>query len=241
MKWTFGICCGGDDHLQDIIVSIKNQNEIKKQNYEILLISKKTSTIEELLNTHSKEIDIRLIEFDESTKEKWVTKKKNLIALYAKYPNISFLHDYIGLCKNWYKNFTEFGENWDVCMNPIRFNDNKRFRDWIIFKKVWGDPSFISYHDESQIKNMYVSGTYWCAKKIYMMKNPLNESLSWGQGEDLEWSHRCRLNWNYRINVNSCVKLLKEKLWQGQPDYCPHPDTDPNKNDFIDENFELQD
>lgn len=241
MKWSFGICFNEKTHLDKIILSIKNQKKIQKKDYEILIVSEKTPFIEKTLNNYNKEVDIRLIEFDESIKEKWITKKKNSIALYSKYQNICFLHDYIGLCKNWYYNFVKFGEDWDVCMNPVRFLDNSRFRDWIIFKQIWGDPSFISYYDDSQTKNMYVSGTYWCAKKFYMMKNPLNENLTWGQGEDLEWSHRCRLNWNYKINIKSPVKLLKEKTWMGQPDYCPHPNTDPNMNIFTQEELELQD
>ena len=150
----------------------------------------------------------------------------------AKYSNLVITHDYIAFCRDWYTSFKSFGDDWDVCMNPIRSPDGKRFRDWIRFKEWWGYPEFIPYDDGSQTLNMYVSGSYWCAKKDYMIQNPLNESLRWGQGEDLEWSHRCRHAWKYRMNRKSVVKMLKEKLWQGKPDYSPHPDTDPNSDDI---------
>ena len=59
---------------------------------------------------------------------------------------------------------------------------------------------------------MYISGAYFCAKKQFMLKYPLDETLIWGQGEDVEWSFRSREIWNYKCNPNSIVKLLKYKF-----------------------------
>jgi hypothetical protein len=58
---------------------------------------------------------------------------------------------------------------------------------------------------------MYVSGSYFCAKKEFMLKNPLDEKLGWNQCEDIEWSFRIRNFWNYRCNDKSVVKFLKYK------------------------------
>ena len=58
---------------------------------------------------------------------------------------------------------------------------------------------------------MYISGAYWIAKKEFMLKNPLNEILKWGQGEDVEWSLRVRELTEFKINANSIVKLMKYK------------------------------
>jgi hypothetical protein len=229
MKWSFGIVYHDTDLIDTIVNSIVNQENISPEKYEILLVGCETESIlKTVANFKSKKIDIKNFHFDESIKKAWTTRKKNLTALYAKYENLCITHDYIGFCKGWYKGFIEFGSDWDVCMNPIRFSDNKRFRDWISFKEYWGSPEFVSYNDNSKTQKMYISGTYWCAKKTFMLKNPMNEQLSWGQGEDLEWSHRCRNTWNYKLNINSPVKILKEKLWKGKLDYCPHPNTDPD-------------
>jgi hypothetical protein len=62
---------------------------------------------------------------------------------------------------------------------------------------------------------MYVSGTYWCAKKSFMLAHPLDERRVWGQGEDVEWSTRCRNLWNYRMNRQSSVRFFKEKTYNG--------------------------
>jgi hypothetical protein len=112
----------------------------------------------------------------------WITKKKNLVAYMSKYENLVITHDYVGFCRGWYRNFVEFGEDWEVCMNSIRRDDGRRFRDWITFKEWWGWPLFLPYEVTDQTSKMYVSGTYWCAKKHYMVKNPLNEKSKMGAG-----------------------------------------------------------
>ena len=32
---------------------------------------------------------------------------------------------------------------------------------------------------------MYISGAYWVAKRSFMIKNPLDEELAWGESEDV--------------------------------------------------------
>jgi hypothetical protein len=49
------------------------------------------------------------------------------------------------------------------------------------------------------------------AKKSVMLKNPLDENLSWGESEDVEWSKRVRLNHKITMNNNSSVYLNKQK------------------------------
>ena len=58
---------------------------------------------------------------------------------------------------------------------------------------------------------MYISGTYWIAKKRVMEEFPLNENLFWGQGEDVEWSKSVTKKYNFSINPNSIVKLMGYK------------------------------
>ena len=55
---------------------------------------------------------------------------------------------------------------------------------------------------------MTASGTYWVAKKEFMLKHKLNENLCWSDGEDCEWSIRIRNNTDIKMNLHSTVKLL---------------------------------
>jgi hypothetical protein len=58
---------------------------------------------------------------------------------------------------------------------------------------------------------MYISGSYWIAKKQVMEEFPLDESLVWGESEDVEWSKRIRDKYSFDLNIRSAVKLLKIK------------------------------
>ena len=198
MEWTFGIITGGGQevNINKIIDSIENQN-IENNKYEILIIG----------NCNIERNNTIIIPFDENIKPNWITKKKNLISKLCKFENVVYLHDYVSFEPNWYFNFVNFGEDWDVCMNRINNIDNTRYRDWILWL-----PKLFPYHDHSKIKEMYISGAYFCAKKQFMLKYPLDETLIWGQGEDVEWSLRSREIWNYKCNPNSIVKLLECKF-----------------------------
>jgi len=145
-------------------------------------------------------------------KSGWITKKKNLITQNAKYENIVFLHDYHMFMPDWYRGFLKFGTDWDVCMNKIENFWGHRFRDWV----SWDSPThgkrvLVDYNDNTFIKNCYISGSYWVAKKKFMEKYPLDEQYLWGQGEDLEWSFRIRDFFDYKMNKFSTVKHIRPK------------------------------
>jgi len=205
MKFTFGILTGGDNDemLKRIHQSIMQQG-IDKNNFEILFIGGKELSLE----------NSRFVQFDETIKSKWITRKKNILAKEAKYNNLCIMHDYMVLSKNWYSEFQKFGEDWDVCMNSIINLDGQRFRDWI----TWVDWSkekqiiFLDYDETNRTEEMYVSGSFFCVKKHFFLENPLNEDLIWGEAEDVEWSGRIRHKWNYKINSKSKIHLLKQKL-----------------------------
>lgn len=213
--WTFGIIFGNNPvYLNEVVESIQVQNI---SNYEIILIGDLSFV------SHINGPNIKKVHFNESIRPLWITKKKNIIANLSKYDNISIHHDYVKLDKNWYKEFNNFDDDWDVCMTRIQNKNGNRFRDWV----TWDPIEFVDYKDNSKTKNMYVSGTYFCIKKNYFMQNPLDENLIWGWGEDVEWSKRIRESWNYKCNWKSKVLLCKDKE--------PHPPehTDISKEWYI--------
>ena len=206
MNFTFGIITGGanngreslsnievSNRINNIIKSIKLQNIPK---YEIIIVG----------GVNNYDDSIKHIEFDESQKQGWITKKKNIIAESAKYDNLVIMHDYIKLEEGWYKGFLEFGDDWDVCMNVVNNIEGGRWVDWLSDHGNYH--VLIPYNTKDD--SMYVSGAYWVAKKSFMKQYPLNENLTWGQAEDVEWSRRWMNNKNYKMNINSSVRCCKE-------------------------------
>jgi len=211
MKFTFGIITYNDE--ARTLLAIKSILRENIPDCQIIVVGG-----ENLYNNDN----ITHIPFDESIKEGWITKKKNIITENAKYDNIVYMHDYIKLNQGWYNKFVEFGDDWDICMN--RINSFKyqhpwgnRFRDWT----AWDDPGICNIggvhscvmmpYAYNETQHMYISGTYWVAKKKVMEEEPLNETLCWGEGEDVEWSKRVRTKCRYVMNPHSSVQLTKLK------------------------------
>ena len=106
-------------------------------------------------------------------------------------------------------------------MNKILNYDDTRFRDWTLWTEnknkldqilsKRGSEALIPYKVQHLSNFMYISGAYWVAKKQLMEKFPLNEKLTWGEGEDVEWSKRVREEYNFTFNPYSTTKLLKYK------------------------------
>lgn len=217
MKWSFIIPYLDGTYLDRVVNSIRNQNNLTRDNFEIILIGPNNEALHKV-----KSLVDDVILFNETIIPGWITMKKNLGVLNANYENLCIMHDYVGLCENWYNGYMQFGTEWDVCLNSIRTSKGSRFWDWMALKRP--PLEFISYNDLSQTKtNMYASGTYWCAKKQFMLDNPLDIKRVWGEGEDIEWSLRCMATWNFTFNPFSVVKLMKDK----EP-YLPFQSSDPN-------------
>ena len=211
MKFTFGICTtsGNEGRIINIIESI-GKNKIPLDCYEIIVVGN-------ISLPHMRAIDIKIIPFDESVKKGWITKKKNIITNAAKYENIVYMHDYIVLTEGWYKSMCNYEDKWDLLMSRIINYDGSRFRDWALCGAWTHNPfvepntinSLIPYDEKRLSRWMYFSGTYWVAKKNFMLENPLKESLGWGEGEDVEWSERVRKKTNFMLNPSAVVKVNK--------------------------------
>lgn len=193
--------------IMNIIESIYRMNI---PNYEILVIGGNTNLFVGDLSKYN----MRKINFDESLKRAWITKKKNDIAKQCKYENIVMMHDYFVFHSSWYKHYDQFlkDREYDVCCNPILLIDGRRdYTDWI----VWDHPKYpkqstIPYHEWDKTKWQYISGGYFVVKKQFMIDNPFDENLIAGQEEDVEWSLRIRGKGKIICNPNSYVRHLKQ-------------------------------
>ena len=201
MNITFAITTdySNMEQLYEVFASIRDLNV---PNYEILVIGGKH---------FYDDPDIRYIHFDESEKNGWVTRKKNILCQEAKYENIVLMHDYYVFDKDWYKAYLEFGDDWDVCSNAQLLQNGKRhFTDWV----TWDCPLYPRYaalpYDEWSLTHyMYQSGGYMLVKKQVMLDNPFNEELTWGQADDVEWSLRIRTKYKMKCNGKAIVKHNK--------------------------------
>lgn len=206
MGITFGIITNGDRDISDVLQSIVNNNI---EHFEIIVVGgfRKYENFK-----------VTYIEFDESIKTAWITRKKNLITKYANYEDIVYMHDYILLSKDWYKNYNT---NYDICCNRILNPDKTRFRDWCLNElhmntfrhigmKLYNRNMIIPYNYNFS-KFMYISGSYFLAKKYVMEEFPLDENLVWGQGEDVYWSMDVLSKYNFTMNERCEVYLTKYK------------------------------
>lgn len=219
MKWTFGIITDGKQHnrVRDCISSIYHIKDMPLDKFEVIVIGGSPHEFcYAPVNEKTVVKNYKHVPFDENIKRSWITRKKNMIAENARYPNLSIAHDYVTWDENWYKNAVLFGEDWDVCMNRILNTDGKRFRDWVTWD---GGVHFIPYTEHSKTKHMYVSGSYFCVKKNFLLAHRLDETKIWGQAEDVDWSKFVRNFWNYKCNPASVVRFIKEK-----PHHPPTPE-----------------
>jgi hypothetical protein len=211
MKFTFGICttAGNKLRIENIIRSIE-LNNVPSSDCEVIVVGSDDLDI-------STDLNIRYFPFDESVKKGWITRKKNMITDNAIFPNIVYMHDYIVLEEGWYQSMCEFGEDWDLLMNKIVNIDNSRFRDWTLvggdrhnlFVEEGTSRNLLPYNEKRLSKWMYFSGAYWLAKKKFMAECPLDEDLTWGEGEDVEWSYRAKEKTTFKLNENAVVRVNK--------------------------------
>lgn len=204
IKWTFGIVTGFEDYqrLDEILKSIR---ALSIPEYEIILIGGGNSEFVVFAE------DVRVIDFDESQKPKWITRKKNILANEAKYDNIVLMHDYHVFDKDWYENFKYFGTEWDICSCPQYLITGARNpMDWSLWDKPdHGRAWSLDYDDWSQTQYMYISGGFFIVKKHVLQQEPLDESRGWNEEEDVEWSMRVRNKYVMKCNGGSVVRHNK--------------------------------
>lgn len=209
MEFTFGIITtnGNTDNIKSTIEDIQN---LEIPEYEVIVVGGERISHDKVIH----------IPFDETIREAWTTRKKNLITENAHFKNIVYTHDYITFDKDWYSGFEDFGDDFDVCMTKIINADGTRYRDWLIWPHndhkmddimARQRGCMIPYHLTHLSKYMYISGAYWVAKRHIMKKYPLDESICWGESEDVVWSKTVRRDLDFKMNTLSAVIMRKYK------------------------------
>lgn len=124
--------------------------------------------------------------------------------------------------KDWTRSNVEAlsNSNWDVAMCRITNLDGTRFRDWTLWSATsigirwwfnYTQENLVPYTIKNLTRFMYVSGSVMIVRREFMLNNPLNENLAWGEFEDVEWSLRVRKFWNYKMFPELSITSQKQK------------------------------
>lgn len=223
MKWSFIIITNGDSpYISNVISSIGAGSEI------IIIGGREQPYASDIW-----------VPFDESIKDNWITKKKNIGAKVASNTNLCFLHDYVALTDNWFDGFSKFGFGWYTCVSKVINFDGSRFRDFcIIANDSWteypdrakpnfyGDGRLLDYNRlnyDGYERWAYYSGGYFITKRDFILSNPLDETRVHGGGEDVKFVRDIYFKHGPKalaFNPYSTVKLLKQKErapWENLP------------------------
>lgn len=209
IAFTFGITTTYEnkERLIEIVDSIRALNIPK---YEIVFIGSG-----DFNGLEGK--DIKHIDFDETIKPLWITRKKNILAREARYENVVLMHDYHVFDKDWYTNFVSFGDDWEICSCPQYLITGARNpMDWSLWDKPGhGRAWSLNYNDWTQTQYMYISGAFFIVKRKVILEEPLNENLVWNEEEDVEWSMRVRNKYVMKCNGKSIVRHNKRHRHAG--------------------------
>ena len=211
MGVTFGFVTDGSNDLL-LAQGIQSVKSAQLSDYEIIVIG----------NTAIDDDDVKVIRVDDSIKPGWITRKKNLLAKSSSKEILVILHDYISLGSTWNKVNYELleSDDWDVAVCRFENLDGSRWCDWHLWPFstrilklpfTYSIKCLIPYNCSVLTNLMYVNGTVIIVKRDYFLKNPLDETRVWGQGEDVEWSIRLRDEWKLKFIPNLNMKSLKQK------------------------------
>ena len=208
---SFAIVTDGknDHHLQ---ITVKSILDLDLESFEILIVGRS-----EFPNP-----SVKCVAFDESARDGWITRKKNLAVSHSQGDIVVILHDYMKLNRDWTRSNVEAlsNSNWDVAMCRIINLDGTRFRDWTLWAAnsvgishwfIRTSQNLVPYTNKNLTRFMYVSGSAMIVRRKFLVSNPLDENLTWGELEDVEWSLRVRKFWNYKMFPEMSISSQKQK------------------------------
>jgi hypothetical protein len=218
MDFTFGIITDGKspERLATIFKSIEAQ---QFPNYEIVVVGGNNIVRENVVH----------VPFEETTPKAWITRKKNLITEHASYENVVYMHDYFALDEDWAAAWKPecIDPAFDVAVTYVWMQadgSNYRHADWVVnpydYWKVFPDDYWknwdvgLPYVQSGFNKVQYISGGFWVAKRDFMKRFPLDETLFWGDSEDCRWSETARQHTTFQHApaITWCLKTDKWKV-----------------------------
>jgi hypothetical protein len=208
---SFAIVTDGKSH-HYLSNTVKSILDLELKSFEIIIVGL----------SEFPDPSVRCVPFDDSVRDGWITRKKNLAVSHSKGDIVVILHDYMKLNQDWTRSNVEAFSNstWDVAMCKITNLDGTRFRDWLLWSanstgiRWWFNytqANLVPYNIKNLTRFMYVSGSVMIVRKDFMLNNPLDENLAWGEAEDIEWSLRVRKFWNYRMFPEMSISSQKQK------------------------------
>jgi hypothetical protein len=230
---TFGICVVDKLQALGAIDSIIGM-QFMPEDYEIIVIGDK----DVLPNLEY----VKRIEFDETVKKGWITRKKNIIVENARFDYVCLIHDYYRFDYRWYVEAVEaYRKNMiiDVLQAKIYTKEGHRHSDWIVNPRHMdkyleqyphhasflmrvapheNGPRYVCglpYNTTGLEHIQYISGGYIFARKNVLQHAPMNEEMVWGDAEDLEWSERViSLGYKFRMEEGMMMRLAKPNKWR---------------------------
>ena len=206
---SFAIVTDGNSnhHLQNTVNSII---DLKLESFEIVIVGQ----------SEFPGPFVKCVAFDASDGS--ITRKKNLAVSQSTGEIVVILHDYMKLNQDWTRSNVEaFSKaTWDVAMCRITNLDGTRFRDWTLWAAnsvgisrwfIRTSQNLVPYTTKNLTRFMYVSGSVMIVRREFMLDNPLDENIGWGQMEDVEWSLRVRRFWNYKMFPEMSITSQKQK------------------------------
>lgn len=183
---------------------INNIKLLKIHNYEIIVVGGEVPTFQPTDT-------IRHIPFDETSKPRWITKKKNIAVQNANYDICVIIHDYIIFENSWYEEFIRFGTDWDICVHQCLSMKGNRTDGWRVHHYP-GLPQYcmVPYDIHELIPFMAIQGNYICIKRGHYLKYPLSELMVNRDPEEMEWSARIVSKSIIKCNPNCIIRYGKD-------------------------------
>jgi hypothetical protein len=210
-KWTFGVISNGKKNpwVLELIKSIQEQNI---PNYEVLIVGPNPYSDSELARPDHVKIleDVVLIE----EKRPPISHKKNKIIKKASYNNLCILHDRYLLPKNWFLNFQEYGNHFEIlCLKTLNLEGKRYSVDWMKFHypitsrfKLNRALLYDEWSDEA-----IIPGGAIIMKKNLVKEFLLDERLFWDEMEDFQLSKMANLN-GLLINVDKNNHFISREV-----------------------------
>ena len=199
-SWTFGVISDGkkNNQVSKLIQSVIKQNI---PNFEVIICGP-YSIPQEFNGIDITVLDDIKLEHDIRPP---TPAKKNKIIKRAKYHNLCLMHDRFTLPHDWYSNFINYGNYFDVLCLPTVDNIGNRFRvDWMKFyypiTQIIRQNKSLAYTSWSP--ETIIQGGILIAKTHLMQKVMFDERLHWEELEDMQLSKKMYLEGVF-INVDN--------------------------------------